>query len=164
MSSQWDSLMAASTVLDRHQAGVLRIIDLADFHHVPREKAHRFWVEHVDRVCNLHEFACRQPNEKTYKAFEDVYSWYIVNYDIEILNLFEHHLAHVIEQPAQFDKAVSLFGELEPVAWSCMRRCNWCSKLLVRDVLHCSVCRVARYCNEDCQHKHWIIHKMICKR
>ena len=39
--------------------------------------------------------------------------------------------------------------------------CGYCSKLAEKK---CSVCKVAFYCNDTCQRKHWAVHKLTHKK
>ena len=41
------------------------------------------------------------------------------------------------------------------------RQCLFCLKEVESD-LKCSRCRTARYCNKECQKKHWGVHKNLC--
>lgn len=42
--------------------------------------------------------------------------------------------------------------------------CNMCDKMESEARTHkrCSRCKVAYYCNAECQHKHWPIHRKGC--
>ncbi len=41
-------------------------------------------------------------------------------------------------------------------------KCDYCTKQY-KDLKFCSKCRVCKYCDEDCQGKHWKFHKADCK-
>ncbi|XP_065916565.1 uncharacterized protein [Dysidea avara] len=40
-------------------------------------------------------------------------------------------------------------------------KCNYCGKCS-ENLKKCSRCRAVQYCNQDCQKKHWTIHKFAC--
>jgi tetratricopeptide (TPR) repeat protein len=41
------------------------------------------------------------------------------------------------------------------------RKCLFCLKDVESD-LRCSRCRTARYCSQECQKRHWKVHKNLC--
>jgi hypothetical protein len=41
--------------------------------------------------------------------------------------------------------------------------CYSCEKLLIFNAKRCSKCKVAIYCDRNCQKNHWIPHKFYCK-
>ena len=45
----------------------------------------------------------------------------------------------------------------KPETWNCI--CTSCAKISKVPLKRCSSCKMARYCNEDCQKTDWATHK-----
>ena len=43
----------------------------------------------------------------------------------------------------------------------CLNKCSLCGNCS-ENLMRCSCCRSAQYCNRECQKKHWSIHKTVC--
>ncbi|RPA83751.1 hypothetical protein BJ508DRAFT_341341 [Ascobolus immersus RN42] len=52
-------------------------------------------------------------------------------------------------------------GQANPVPDPVERKCHQCGKIL-ENIKHCPKCKVAYYCNRECQTKHWQKHKKAC--
>jgi hypothetical protein len=47
---------------------------------------------------------------------------------------------------------------------SCERMCAWCGQIALGDELKkCLGCKDVRYCNKQCQGKHWKMHRRVCR-
>lgn len=43
------------------------------------------------------------------------------------------------------------------------KHCAACNQT-VKKILNCSRCKLANYCDKNCQRAHWPVHKKVCKR
>ena len=86
---------------------------------------------------------------------------------------------HIVQSHPLSQKQVQsnpLFGcEAEPIKMveqliqdmgvnsSSSGKCSYCSKSSAHQLKKCSQCHSVQYCDEDCQKKHWKVHKHHCK-
>jgi len=66
------------------------------------------------------------------------------------------------EEDRIFGKAVQEAGQ--PMCFN-LEAARWCGSCGKDEALHmCSACSVACYCSQECQKRHWKIHKEICSK